>query len=415
MTFSPASASRPPSVPRVRCRTTSDIVAAAPYVLGFTVRNSLVLLLISDSTGRGAVRLKLPNPATAQAPLAPTDVAEIAECAAGVVEHLTDVDAVAVLLYADDTITHPDAHRHALLLRRVIRAIQATRKAVPHAAIVNATHWANVHEPADTGWGGSPLHEVSSNRVALECLATLEQPLRDLDSAALLPAPDPHTQRELEAVLARAPLRPRERTTPGVRLARVREVQWLLLELLEDAPLASLTDTAARWIRAVHAEEHWLNAATALLSSHRVWEALLTRCREQHRLTIREGLAFTPEGRLRSEEERVAAYVSMFGTLSEYTPHHTRIAEVTTRLATLSAHCPARLRAPIEALRALAWWARGMTSVAESILDAALAGTESGSAHSVPVRAVSALLANGAVPTWTRELPSRPQTNGQAA
>ena len=111
LSMTPSSSS--PFSSAVTCSSARDLVAAAPFLLGYTVTNSVVVILLSRKRSRGAFRIAIPEPTSAKSKPASSGsqdavYKEVAQTLAGMVRELRDIDQIALLYYTAQAITTPD-------------------------------------------------------------------------------------------------------------------------------------------------------------------------------------------------------------------------------------------------------------------------------------------------------------------
>jgi hypothetical protein len=406
-TYPLSSASEPATPPSktaaftgaVRCTNAQDLVAAAPYLLGFTVTNSLVVLLLQNGRSSGAFRIALPK--TPQRTVDAT--AEIASTVADMVRNLASVEAVALLLYTSGEITDPATPPGAPVLYACKDELERIPKHTAQALCVTSTSWVSITDRATSPWGGHPVQAAEQSAVAFECSARIGAPIRALEDSARLGTVSDQLKRDVTRSCARVSERPRERITPGHPFDDASHVVSMITDLLDSGVHLKPTKLA-KIIGALQREEHWVNAAVTFAVGQKAWQTMCQGCWDLHGVTIREFLMRTPRLNLFDPPTRQRVLGVILSELGSEHPDFSRLNAAQRSLASLSAAAPVRLRPSLEALRSYSWWLAGMPSVATSITSRYLSHAHPGSRLCF-IHALATMLEQHPHPAWIRWAP----------
>jgi hypothetical protein len=173
----------------------ADILAMVPALVGFTPRNSIVLLPFQGKRTHGAMRADLPNPGVKDAHK------HVATFLIGMLCKLPQVDAVVIAIFTDDrfdgTASVPRSTFADLVGRRIEQSGFELRESICQAA----DGWSSYLDP-QVPVGGRPLHEVTDSAVAATIPAGLRAAAGDLDLPRRIPDAPPAEMTRMRKQLA---------------------------------------------------------------------------------------------------------------------------------------------------------------------------------------------------------------------
>lgn len=371
LSMTPSSSS--PFSSAVTCSSARDLVAAAPFLLGYTVTNSVVVILLSRKRSRGAFRIAIPEPTSVKSKLASSGsqdavYKEVAQTLAGMVRELRDIDQIALLYYTAQAITTPDTLPGTDLIKVCQAEVSLTGRETVEAVCVSETSWASYHPDGSTPLGGHPLTEVRNSDVALECTARIDRPIDNLSHVAQLPEVWNDVAAAVHRSCHRASPWPRQTQDPTKTVTDITSITPLWREINLGSPAQTKHTIHAKLIAAIQREEHWLNAAfVASLTTDGCLD-LITESLDLHGVTMREFLMRAPSGKLFDTAVRQRILSTVLAELGNERPDTTHLRLFCEYLGTLCAYAPSRLQPQIQALRVFSWWLLGMTGVATDIL-----------------------------------------------
>lgn len=206
-----------PAVARVS--SPASFLALVPHLLECTPRRSLVLVPFANGRSLGAMRVDLP-------PDDPATLESVASTVIGMACKVTDTDAVAAIVYAEDALSAGTTLPHRALIDALLSRAGICGLAVIDALVVGADGWDSYLLPSADG--PRPLTEI--------IVAEPSEPELSLGadqfSAAALPAVDPADMATVARLLTdvdavRGRPRDRKRLSPS-RRADADEVARLL-------------------------------------------------------------------------------------------------------------------------------------------------------------------------------------------
>lgn len=355
----------------VHCSEPRDLVAATPYLLGYTVSRSVVAILFHHKRSKGAFRISLPEKSVRDSSSSSTlgSAAEISSTLSDMIRELTDIDEVALLYYTDETIGDPKNLPGADLISLCRRELAGVGRNTVETICVSPTRWASYADPDQTPWGGFDTAELGSSNVALECTTKISRPIHQLSKVCQLPRVEQHTVENIQRSCTHKPQWPREAEEPKAQQSEIENVEGLWSELLSVKNFSQMPHrSVAKLIGALQHEEHWFHAATLAATGFEQCSSLLRTSFERHGLSTREFLMRAPSGKLFGSQTREQILCVTLFELGKENQQREHLHLFCERTALLAATAPERLRKRIEALRAYAWWLLGMASIAVSVL-----------------------------------------------
>lgn len=182
----------------LRCETTSDFLATLPYLMGYTVRNSLVVSLFEGTRARQAMRVDLPDPAMKLADTG-LDSAVIR-----LVRRFPAVTSVALVIYTDEPFSPSGTAPRLMLARWLERSLASQGYAVEDVCCVASNAWASLLT-SDALTGGRPLEDLLASTARLDASEHVDGPLTALGELGELPPRTPGTAGALRRALASIP------------------------------------------------------------------------------------------------------------------------------------------------------------------------------------------------------------------
>lgn len=214
----------------VRASSSSSFLALVPRLLECTPHRSLVLVPFAHGRSLGALRVDLPHGR------GQVELDSIASTVIGTACKVSRTDAIALAVYADETLNGGAPLPHRAFVDAVLARADICGLRVVDALVVGANAWNSYLDPSMPA--GRPLAEIGS--ALTDAPDTLVAP--DQFSAAELPDPDPALARAVAQLLDdvdRALARPRDRARlSAARQGAADDIVTTLADppaLLEDA------------------------------------------------------------------------------------------------------------------------------------------------------------------------------------
>ncbi|TDP91673.1 uncharacterized protein DUF4192 [Leucobacter luti] len=363
------------SAPVVQCHTTADFLAALPFFLGFTPRNSLVAVMFSGSRSRTGLRLDLPRDnsrETAQA-VSSTLLTALESLRGAPRPGIPDTGrhagvrsaareyrpAVALVLATNRRFTATSGAPCRTFASGIAQELIRSGFEVRELSCLAANGWVNYLEP-DPPPLGHPLEDIVTSPVALSARLRSEH-VPDFAALGKLPDPEPQRATAIAAALAtdsrctssQAKPISIERTAAAARRLRAPEP----LSIADSVDLIRTLATPAQWVGVVFGLMKSPEATTHMMSDP----------------TTSQFFAQLSPQRDGAGNEHYPAVLGIFSGLGVMSPGRERLTDVRDRLQTATAECPSEHRIPLLALCALAWWLSGLQSVAHRHIEAARA------------------------------------------
>lgn len=308
-----APADPPPEQEVIRCETTADFLAALPRLVGFTATNSLFVVLFSGKRTGGTIRVDLPDAHD------PWKVAGYLDELCELIERVRRThgsSAPAIVISSAETFAETGGIPWRAFARQLKRRLSRDGHRLRELCCIAPDGWVSYLEP-NPPRRGHPLSEISGSSVAAQ-----GTPL-SLDEVGAFPVPTP----EERAAVITALRHGGKATDSGARYATV---------LLGSAELTP--EEVAGVIRAANTEIGWI----ALFDRLAATAARLRRGMEADELG------------------------------PEYDDAQQRLRAASERLAKIAGLTPVKLKPNVYACCAIAWWFRGMQSVAHRQITTAM-------------------------------------------
>ncbi|WP_411720210.1 DUF4192 domain-containing protein [Mycetocola sp.] len=194
----------------IKAAEAQDFLALVPHLTGFQPQQSIVLVAFRGNRTCGALRLDLPNaaaPAAARRRAATTML--------GLVCRISDVDALVLVVYTDDTFTAGDAMPYRAVIDNILSRARYSGFLVRDALCVASDAWGSYLDE-DCPPEGRPLGLIAESPARHTLARTAQQrPLVDVEAESRLPAADFPTREqtakhytELESLRGTAELGP---------------------------------------------------------------------------------------------------------------------------------------------------------------------------------------------------------------
>ena len=164
--------------------TGADFLATLPTLVGYTARNSVLVVPFTGKRTIGGLRMDLPTAGDAR------HDASLTALAVASLSRLDDCDRVMLVFYVDDAFR--DAKQRCETLRvSLIAGLDAAGFGVVDAYCVAGDGWASWLDP-DAPDDGHPLSDITDSPLAAQADAAREgEQLTEFDADATLPAADP--------------------------------------------------------------------------------------------------------------------------------------------------------------------------------------------------------------------------------
>lgn len=305
----------------LKCKTTADFLAALPRVVGFTATDSLFLLLFSGKQSGGTLRIDLPPDESPQA------TAPFLDGICNLLASLREkhgYSSPAIVITSSQSFAEAQGHPWRRLARRLERRLARDGDRVRELCCIAPDGWVSYLDPAAPRLGRS-LDEIAASPFAVPGEAVQ---LDDIGSFGDPPADEAAKVQEILSLNAGTwPDQGSSGLTPTAEMASLAAalVAPTELDVQAIAGLIRVADTEAGWLVIT---EQLSATAEAFLS-----DEALQHSTEPQRKEARQ--------RLKVASERLVHVVTL---------------------------APRELRPAIISACALAWWLRGMQSVAHKQL-----------------------------------------------
>ena len=329
----------------LRCENTADFLAALPRLVGFTASHSLFVVLFAGSRAGSAIRIDLPESER------PADTARYLDALCGQLAALRASHgdgAPAVVISSATRFSEAGGHPWRRLALRLERRLAAEGHTVRELCCIAPDGWVSYLDPAAPPLG-RPLTEIAESP-----LSGIEE-VPDLGRLGALPAPTAAERQAVADALAAANTLTAglagENTPPSTDTAANGAAESCAVGLLRRTDAAP-PKLIARAIIELNSERGWLAVFDEFVGCA---EAVAGRepSAPHRRRAGRPG-----GGRSRGPGSARAAA--------------TALARSCDRLAHWAALSPPPLRAAVLAASAMAWWLRGLQSVAQRQIAEAL-------------------------------------------
>lgn len=294
----------------LRCEGTADFLAALPRLIGFTPKNSLLIVFFSGNRSGSTLRIDLPTDDSSR---------ETSKFLDGLCSLLQELrvqhgpGSPAVVISCEQTFADSKGIPWRKFARALERRLARDGDRVRELCCIAPDAWASYLDPA------TPLLGRSLDMISMSPVAAADAPPNFDDLGSFTPA-SPKERARIATALER-----RAHDSHTIMQARAAHVSAALVGVTEpDA------DTIADTIASANTEDGWIT----------IFEQIIATA---ERFLSPEAISL-PE-----EEQHEAA-------------HRLRLAS--NRLTLSAALAPKTLQAPVMAASAIAWWLRGLQSVA---------------------------------------------------
>ena len=306
----------------LRCNSAADFLAALPRLVGFTASHSLFVVFFSGNRSGAAMRVDLPPSDSAH------DVSPFVESVYEVVQEVRtqhETSSPALVISSAQTFAELGGHPWRLLARRLERRFARDGDGVRELCCIAPDAWASYLDPTTPILGRS-LEEIQTSDVA----TSEAQP--PLESLGAFPAPPVKAAERIANLLHDSPAETLTDATKRSATALVSDAT--------DATAPSLTHEAiAEIIRVANSPQGW----TAL------FDALVTTA-----ASARLARSLTSSTDMNTSARNSASMTSATAKLHL----------ASERLVEAVSLCPESQRSSVIAICAMAWWLRGLQSVA---------------------------------------------------
>lgn len=333
---------RPAPITVLTCQSTADFLTSLPLLLGYTARQSVVLVLFEGTRARQAVRFALP-PAHI-----PHEDSGVRASVLALLGRLPAVTGVALVVYTDETFASQHGTPRALFATWLTRQIERSGFTIVDACVVAADGWASYREHPRTVTGRPLAELVTHPGLGAD---SLEQPVTDISELGTLPPGDA----ELSALLAAELVRDQVRCAPEDR-AEISRVIAALSTVSEQGVAAPTIRACAILVEASRLTPGWLALAFGIATD----ASLAARG-----IDLRDS-AFT-EHRALLEQTGETSASDLAALLYRFSAERVAPEQLRSAIADISrltAHTPATHRSGLLALLAWMWWMGGMSSPA---------------------------------------------------
>lgn len=359
----------------LRCETTADFLAALPALTGFTAVDSLFLVCFSGSRAGRALRIDLPDESDPRAILGFLDF--LSGRLADVARRDGRVSPAAVVISTSESFAHAGVTPRRALARRIERRLRRDGFALRELCCLAPDGWASYHDP-DAPAAGRPLSEIDASPVTryLEADPSFSgSPAVSLDELSALPHIDPERRSAVAAALGSRTLPEPEEASPLhsgsgslTDEARVRADAQRFESRLGSRGAPGAGETADLLGALARPDRWFVILLTALAPAAVVADLCGSLPFENH-----EGLILDIDAEPGESPEVGWSVLRMMTNLPLEAIDVGRLRSAIAVTAELTAVAPGHWRTGASALLAVLWWLRGLQSVAEVHVGAALA------------------------------------------
>lgn len=384
-----------PSAPTViRAASSADFLSLLPVLTGYTVTNSLLVVLFSGNRSFGSLRFDLP------ASDAPRDVTSLAAAVREAVRSITQVDGVAFAVITDRSSSDCGGVPWRNLARRLEQHALRAGLVLRDSCCVAADGWCSFLSP-EPGDRLRPLSEIRHSMAGLEASMLVEEAVPELEQLGELPSPAAGRAVEVRAAIEELLAHPARTARGSVftapRLSALIEHTEATPTALDTARVAVCAGNPAGWLRLVCAllesalADGYPTGEVGAEDSGPVSEAVyIADCLDR-------GGAFDDPGELMRAYGPLEHTLVRYGAVQPDRARHRRASQL---LAEIAAATPAAHQPGLRCLLAWLWWWVGLSSIAERHLRAA---REIDPEHQLTLM-LGRLIDHGTLPPWTADL-----------
>jgi hypothetical protein len=402
----------------IRAESSADFLALLPALTGYTVKNSLLVVLFSGNRSFGALRFDLPphdNPRAGN---------ELATAIATALRQLVRVDGVAFAIVTDQNSADlqctdlSSINQHSIsgcssehdglpwrhLARRLERRIARTGLVLRDSCCVAADGWVSYLTPPPGG-AMRPLSEIEQSLAGLEASLITDEPIVGLEQMGELPKPDVERAAAVRHILDESRSRPKASSFIGPRFSAL---------ITRPGALATAKD-CARLANAAASLSGWLRLACAALESSVGDVSPLGQRDNEHAGLFNEAIdvadCLDRGGVLEDQFRATQAFGPMEHALVSFArvqPDRDRCHRAIMLLSEITANLPRAHQVGLRCLIAWLWWWTGLASVAaRHVQDALQIDPESGIATMM-----ERVIDHGMIPPWVHAGPPQPAEAG---
>ena len=380
--------------PVLRCSNTADFLAALPFLTGFTAENSLFIVLFEGKRSGSAIRIDLPPGDT------PQETTPVLEVVCKLLEATgAGPQGPALVITSERSFADAGGVPWRRFAKRLERRLAREGWWIREFACVASDGWAQ-YANADSPRARRPLAEINASLVA-QAAEELGRSHVTLAEVGALPDVDEAQARRVREEIERLTARELQGSRTGSAgdaarasapdpLRQLQAVADTAGELFWCRSLPADAALCARFLRDAECADRWLvQALTAVTRPEFVAELLVESGAERF-----TDVAVDEAQRASRGVRDGWSIAGLLVTLGQEAPEREKLRAAIDALAWCAAHAPREYQPGALSLLAWAWWMLGMQSVAERMVDAALAIN--------PDHALSrmALDLNRSVPAW---------------
>lgn len=345
----------------LRCTSVAELLGTLPVMLGYEVRNSLLITLFRGQRTTSAMRFDLPRADT------PLEGTGIFAAVTDLLRRLPGVDGIAIVIYTDETFRECGGVPRRFLALQLKRELSSRGFLIEALCCVAADGWADYFDGDPTL--RRPLDEISSNTTSLQARYLMRQPLPRLTDLSALPQPTTAFEDGLRRALDSS-------TASDSGLHDLPEVASSMQRLIDEGLHTGMFTSGVRVARAAASSPTWLLLLSVAVIGRDGALALFREIGAVHDVGPRAIRAFT-----RMFSARYLNESKIRGTID--------------RVGMLVTNLPECERPGLLVLQAWLWWMTAMLSPAHTQVTQALA-IDPGNQLAVIVQEVI----NGGPPRW---------------
>ncbi|MBC9926152.1 MULTISPECIES: DUF4192 family protein [unclassified Leucobacter] len=385
-----------PSRPAViKAESSADFLALLPAFTGYSITNSLLVVLFQGNQSFGSLRFDLPEDT------GPDQCVSLSHAVAQVVGGIAQVDGVAFAMLTDARSTPGRGAPWQDLARLLQRGAARAGLVLRDSCCIAADGWASYLSP-EPGGAMRPLSEIEHSMAGLEASVIIDEPVPDIEQLGSLPERNAARAADVRHRIDELTARP-ARTKRGVvfaapRLAALVARPGAIPTANDIARLACTASGQSGWLRLVCAA-----VAAALPPYFPSGEMGAEDVGPVSEMTyiadcLDRGGAFDDPQELTRAFGPLEHALILFAAVP---PDRDLCRRAIALVSEATAHAPRDLRPGLHCLAAWLWWWTGLTSVAAKHIDDALR-LEPGHQLGEMLRH---LIDSGQFPLWTLDFP----------
>lgn len=386
----------PPAPAVIKAESSADFLALLPAFTGYTVSNSLLVIVFQGNLSYGSLRFDLGEGTS------PDECVRLAAAAVAVARDISQIDGVAFAIVTDARADPESGAPWQSLARSLHRETTRVGLSLRDSCCVAVDGWCSYLSP-EPGFGLRPLAEIEQSIAGLEAAVLSDTAIPDLRQLEELPPVQPAravaVRGRIDELLAQNHV-----SSSGSKFTAAR------LSALADRHTSPATvHDAARLALAASSPSGWVRLATATVVSGQRHQLSygpdddpgISSEREVHSLadTLARSGACDDAAEL-TRENGPLEHVLLLCT--SVTPDRDRCRRTIKLLAEVAAHVPSERQPGLRCLIAWLWWWMGLASVASGHVEQALS-TDPDDELAVMLRR---LVGSGQFPLWTMEPPA---------